>query len=859
MRLNRSSPILAPITIWLILFLGQAIFSIYTVGYLVHHQAWVGAIAPVTALFTLGLTLTAGMLGWCWVQPLRPVTAGLRALARGQFDYRMVPSLGLGAIAQAMNHLAERLPLLVQEEVEQATATYQQRDITNQAILRAIPDLMFRVNRDGIYLDYIPTNQHIDLWPQDQKPVGQRLSTPLSAKLLTQKLACIEQVLATGQLHMYEQEVELQGEVRYEEVRVVPCGADQVLFIIRDITQQRQVERETEAQKVFLRQLLDCMPSLVAVKDESGRFLEVNRAAAAIHGTTPDVLVGKQELDLVPVPQEDQYEQWLSNNREVIRSRQPKQIPDELITYMDGSQAWYQTTLSPFVDLEGEVKGVICHSVDISDRKQIELELQYSKNQAEAANQAKSAFLSNMSHELRTPLNAILGFAQVMRHDEWVCDEHQDYLDIMIQSSEHLLGLIDNILDMARTTSGDMPRIERAVSLSTLLRSLQASFQLQATQKNLAISLEQAANLPDYIYVDHQKLRQILTNLMDNALKFTAQGHITLRARLQDMPSREPLPTQNDSGMVMLAIDIIDTGAGIPAESLDIIFEMFTQIPQNGLMPNGTGVGLALSRRLATVMGGMLTVESQPGQGSTFCLTVPVRQVTETTESVDHPAQFSPELSTYRVGVVEASQVRRLLLSQWLSEAGFQVQMANDRPSCLQQIRHWQPHLVVLGEVPELSAQIIQSYLLADPHASLPKVLQVFTSDPGHPSDIDTQTSLYPETVAVLNPPLAHDRLFSKITELLGIVSLYDGDDKDVSHGHPGRMALLTLDPEALSAMPRDWIHQLHQAALRCDHRAIYALIGQIPVTASCLATPLAALTHQFRFDLISELTQAYV
>ncbi|TVQ22234.1 MAG: PAS domain S-box protein [Leptolyngbya sp. DLM2.Bin15] len=857
MRLNRSSPFLAPTTVWLILFLGQAILSIYTVGYLVHHPSWVWAIAPATALFTLGLTLTAGMLGWCWVQPLRPVATGLRALARGQFDYRMRPSLGLRAIAQAMNQLAEQLPVLLEQRVDQATATYQQRDITNQAILQAIPDLMFRVSRDGIYLDYIPTNQHIDLWPQDQKPIGQRLSTPLSGKLLQQKLACIEQVLATGQLHMYEQQVEIDGGVRHEEVRVVPCGADQVLFIIRDITQQRQVERETAAQKVFLRQLLDCMPSLVAVKDESGRFLEVNRAAAAIHGTIPDALVGKQELDLVPVPQEDQYEQWLANNREVIRSRQPKQIPDELITYMDGSQSWYQTTLSPFVDLEGEVKGVICHSVDISDRKQIELELQYSKNQAEAANQAKSAFLSNMSHELRTPLNAILGFAQVMRHDEWVCDEHQDYLDIMIQSSEHLLGLIDNILDMARTTSGDMPRIERAVSLSTLLRSLQASFQLQATQKNLALSLDQAADLPDYIYVDHQKLRQILTNLMDNALKFTAQGHIILRARLQEPSSSEPL-AQKDSETVMLAIDIIDTGAGIPAESLDMIFEMFTQISQNGLMPNGTGVGLALSRRLATVMGGMLTVESQLGQGSTFCLTVPVRQVMESTESLDDLVQFSPELSTYRVGVVESSQVRRLLLSQWLSEAGFQVQMANDRPSCFQQIRHWQPHLVVLGDVPELSAQIVQSYLLADPQASLPKVLQVLASDHGRPVDIDTQKALYPETVSILNPPLARDRLFSKITELLGIPSLYDGGDERVASGHSHRSTPLTLDPEALSAMPRDWIEQLHQAALRCDHRAIYALIGQIPPNASCLATPLAALTHQFRFDLISEFTQRY-
>ncbi|HEY9819136.1 MAG TPA: ATP-binding protein, partial [Candidatus Obscuribacterales bacterium] len=464
-----------------------------------------------------------------------------------------------------------------------------------------------------------------------------------------------------------------------------------------------------------------------------------------------------------------------------------------------------------------------------------------------------------MSHELRTPLNAILGFAQVMRHDEWVCDEHRDYLDIMIQSSEHLLGLIDNILDMARTTSGDMPRIERAVSLSTLLRSLQASFQLQATQKNLALSLEQAANLPDYIYVDHQKLRQILTNLMDNALKFTAQGHITLRARLQDPPSNEPLSAQNDSGTVMLMIEIIDTGVGIPAESLDMIFEMFTQIPYNGLMPNGTGVGLALSRRLATVMGGMLTVKSQPDQGSTFCLTVPVRHVIESAEILDDLVRFSPELSTYRVGVVEASQVRRLLLSQWLSEAGFQVQMANDRPSCLQQIRHWQPHVVVLGEVPELSAQIIQSYLLADPKASLPKVLRVLTLDSSHHSNIDAQKSLYPETVAVLNPPLVRDRLFSEITELLGISSLYDGEDEGVSFGHPGRIAPTTLDPEALSAMPRDWINQLHQAALRCDHRAIYALIGQIPATASCLATPLAALTHQFRFDLISELTQTHI
>jgi PAS domain S-box-containing protein len=851
MQSSFLSSSLAAIALWLLLLMVQIGGTTALLRHLLHHPQ-LGLLMAATAACTLILTATILIGVWRILRPQAAILAGIQALSQGQFDHRVPLQPGQRAIAQALNQLAESLPSLIEAQIAAAIAPYTERDLTTQAVLQAIPDLMFRVSRDGVYLDYIPTGQHIDVWPSDQKPVGRPLSHSLPPELVNQKLLCIQQALETQQVQLYEQQLRVDGSPRYEEVRVAPCGPDQVLFIIRDITQQRQMERETEGQKVFLRQLLDCMPSLVAVKDAGGRFLQLNRAAAAVYGNTPEALVGQRELDLVPNLGDDTYAEWIVNNEEVMTSRQPKQIGDELITSVDGSQSWYQTMLSPFVDLDGNVKGVICHSVDISDRKRMELELQQSKNRAEAANQAKSAFLSNMSHELRTPLNAILGFAQVIRHDDLVSEEHQEYLDIMIQSSEHLLGLIDNILDMARTETGDLPSLERAVSLQALLRSLQASFQLQAAQKNLSLILEPDPGLPDYVYVDPQKLRQVLTNLLDNAIKFTPHGQVSIQASLtpatSSMGSDSPLETLRERPQRWLQIAIRDTGPGIPPDCQELIFEMFTQLPEDGVMPSGTGVGLALSRRLAHLMGGTLTVTSTPGQGSQFDLIVPISPAHPPQRSEEDPAtRLLPEGFLYRIGIAEASQARRLLLSQWLSEAGFQVQLASDRASCLQQLKQWQPHLLILGELPDLSPQTVQT--LSIDAATPLKLLRIVDGAGVPPAPTAALSDPAVSSVAVLCHPIARDRLFRVITELLQIPTQYD---EDGGTGHPfDPSPTSTSSLAALSAMPPDWIDRLHHAALRCDQQTIRQLIQDIPTHLAALAQTLARLNHQFQFDVM--------
>jgi PAS domain S-box-containing protein len=628
--MNSNRPTFYPQSLGVLLRLGLVVMGSWGVGHAGLPLGW--AIALWGGLVALGIELTIrAERRWlqkssCDQSQTDAIVASLDAIAVGKFDVplqlddRTPPAYQ--AIAIAVNRLSQKLDAVMGQRIDQAIATCQKRDITTQAILHAIPDSMFRVNRHGVYLDDMQTGGISCLFSVPHA-AGKRLTELLPPDVAENQLHCLQQVLATQQMQTYEQAIAIDGRVRYCEVRAVPCGDDVVLFMIRDVTQQRCIEQETQAQRVFLRQLLDGLPSLISVKDDTGQFLQINRAAAVLYGSTPSELVGLREVDLVDIDP-DHYAQWLANDAEVMRSRQPKQISDELIVGVDGERRWYQTMLSPFMDVQGEVQGVICHSVDISDRKQMELELQQAKEWAEAANKAKSAFLSNMSHELRTPLNAILGFAQILQYDDQLSDEHRDYVNTIIESGEHLLALINNILQVTKTETGDLPLVRQPIDLLTMLRSLHAAFQFQAEHKGLALQMELSSELPAMIYGDGPKLRQILTNLIDNALKFTTAGHITVSAQLERSPHVHSDDVLLSRQRPYLQICIADTGIGVPSDQLGNIFEMFIQLPQQGMMPEGAGVGLPLSRHLAQLAGGTLMVESTVGQGSQFYLSIPI-------------------------------------------------------------------------------------------------------------------------------------------------------------------------------------------------------------------------------------------
>jgi PAS domain S-box-containing protein len=407
-------------------------------------------------------------------------------------------------------------------------------------------------------------------------------------------------------------------EVALRKIRL--AEQDVILANVRDISDRKQAAAALEAQRAFLYQVIDAVPNAIFVKDRLGRYTTINQAFAQRYGLPVEVILGKRDQDFNPDP--SQITQFSQNNRKVMRSRQPY-MTSTAIRDREGEIRWYQAVISPFTDAKGKVQGVIGAATDITSLKQIEAELRQAKEEAEAANKAKSAFLANISHELRTPLNAILGFSQLMAHDT-LTFQQQKQLATINRNGEHLLQLINDVLSLAKIESGHIGLEETNCNLYQLLRAIEEMFSLRAANKGIQLICDRAT-VPQYLYTDEQKLRQVLANLVDNAIKFTEQGSVTVRVRAIQAGETHSSRRTADNPIAFLQLQVEDTGLGIAAADLETIFESFKQSETGRRSHQGSGLGLSICRHYVQLLGGELTVSSQPRQGSCFQFAIPFK------------------------------------------------------------------------------------------------------------------------------------------------------------------------------------------------------------------------------------------
>ncbi|WP_204150559.1 PAS domain S-box protein [Leptolyngbya sp. CCY15150] len=650
---------------------------------------------------------------------------------------------------------------------------------------------------------------------------------------------------------MVEDDVELEGEFRTFQSILFPVVSsgetDSYWAIATDITERKQMEQALQVQEQQFRGIFNSAVRFIGLLSPDGRFLDINHTALQLCSET------RQDLMGVPIWEGPWFVSYpetqaiMQEGAERASHGETSQA-EILVMGIDQVERYVDVTFKPLLDPDGQVYQILAEGSDISDRKRAEMHLQEARIAAETANQAKSRFLANMSHELRTPLNAVLGYAQILMRDPDLAYQYQDYVQTIFSSGHHLLSLINDVLDLAKVESGHMGIDLEAVNLPSLLDSIYGLLRQEIKTRGLAFDIEADPRLPKSIITDGKRLKQVLINLLGNAIKFTPHGSITLRAIVGAAPSPSNLPT------AALTFQVEDTGIGISPEDQQRIFEAFEQADAGRQLSGSTGLGLAISQQLVTLLGGHLQLCSEVGRGSTFQFTL----VVDLAGDVSNILTLPPTVTGLAIGqppcrilVVDDQAVNRQFLEDALSHLGFEVYLAENGQEAIASWQSYQPDLILMDQrLPDFRGEQVTANIReweAQNQLSAIPIFMVSASS----MESDRATAIAAGCNAFLEKPI-------QIPELLQFIAQH----LDVAFTSEEAIALsntaaLTLTPEDLKVMPLDWISQLYEAATQCRNDRIDQLIADIPDDYTVLKQALSDYNYNIQVDVIMDLSFA--
>ena len=606
--------------------------------------------------------------------------------------------------------------------------------------------------------------------------------------------------------------------------------------IAEDITSRKRAEDALRQSEANLRAILNNNLQIFILIDTDYRI----RAFNTVANDRAFVISGKPMMEGALISEyilEDDLDEFGTHFQATLQGE--TLIFEKESKDIAGHSQWSEVSLVPALTDEGTVIGVCLSALDITERKQAEIELQKAKETAETANKAKSTFLASMSHELRTPLNGILGYTQILKRDKMLTLQQMEAVDIIHNSGEHLLTIINDILDLSKIEAQKMELAPSEFHLFGCLKSVVEIIRVKSQQKGIACSSEFMPDLPHFVFGDEKRLRQVLLNLLGNAVKFTDEGTVSLTVSRQ-------------LGKICFQVD--DTGTGILPEKLEKIFLPFHQVGDKLVQAKGTGLGLAISQKLVRMMGSELYVKSTMNKGSTFWFELELPEIAEisgTDLKEERKEIIGVKGGPYTILIVDDEEKNRALLKDLLTLLGFHILEAGNGQEALDTAIEYRPDLILMDLVMpnmdgfEVTRKIRQM-------SSLHGIIVIAISA----SVFDKTKELSSEAGCddYLSKPISIDLLLEKLQFYLNVEWKYAEDE--ASERLPSSGEDLIVPP------PAEELETLYHFAMMGDILGLQEHIKRLEASDNTLV-PFGAriqyLAKEFLIDEIQEFIQRYM
>lgn len=641
----------------------------------------------------------------------------------------------------------------------------------------------------------------------------------------------------------------------------LPTGETLWSGIVLDISDLKQVEAALRQSEEEFRTIVENVNDVIYILNPDGTFAYLSPSLTDSLHYEPAEFVG---VHFAPMIHPDYLQLCIDAVQKLVQTGQTVWGLEYLIKPKHGDWRWFISNISAVHDDAGNVLYCVGVARDVTQRKLIEEELRRAKEAADIASQAKSEFLANMSHELRSPLNAILGFSQLLQRSPTLSADQQENVDTIIRSGEHLLTLINNILDLSKIEAGRTTLHATDFDLHQLLHDVELMFRLRAQEKQLQLVCDRDPNLPQYVCTDSVKLRQVLINLLSNAVKFTDKGQVILRTSwvtdhspfvasgASPQPNREP---KTNDRPVTLHFEIEDTGIGIAPDEVDHLFEAFVQT-QSGKTQEGTGLGLTISRKFVELMGGTISVSSQPQQGTVFSFDIQATLA----DAID-PSQrvqserppiigLEPNQPHYRILVVDDKFENRQLLIKLLTPLGFELREASNGKEAIAIWSEWEPHLIWMDmRMPIMDGYEATSHIKSTIKGQATAIVAL------------TASALEEQKAVVLSAgcddfirkPFQEADIFEMMKKHIGVRYLYRELSDSRNAIEPNQHPTLSQEQfvEQLRSLPNALLTDITQALCNVDLDTLTGLISQVNAINPAIATRLQKQIDNFEYEQI--------